>query len=104
MRKYRLVPDEGSDEKVIVLGNDKRGGLDSIIEDYVGEILKKTLGKKTSDEEFELKKRRKPRIFSLSDVTCWSFVLLATSPWTGLWVLKALESAKLEWAQVLLPK
>lgn len=101
--KFKIIPEEEQNTQTIVLktepGNSGMNGLDSIIGNWVSEQLRKSLDKKEEKKDDD---KKKPKTYTRSDVMCWSLLLMATSPWTGLWILHALDAAKSQWAQVLL--
>lgn len=102
--KFKIIPDEEANTQTILLKTDgghgnNLNGLDGIIGNWVSEQLRKSLEKKDEKKDDE---KRKPKTYTKSDVTCWSLILLMTAPWTGLWILHALDAAKSQWAQLLL--
>ncbi len=103
MTKFRIIPEEDQNTQTIVLKTDGGNGasFNDVVNSWLTEHLRKTLDKKDDKKDDE---KRKPKTYTRSDVTCWSLLLLASAPWTGLWILHALDSAKLQWAQLLLPK
>lgn len=100
MTKFRIIPDDDN-ERVLVMPNQPIQDPVSMLENYIlgAEKIKKLLKEEKKEKEDE---KKKPKMYTKSDVTCWSLILLATAPWTGLWILHALDAVKLQWAQVLL--
>lgn len=104
--RFKIIPEEETPTQTIVLkteGNQSHpqamSGLDTIIGNWVSEQLRKSLEKK--DEKEKKDDKPKAKSYSGSDVTCWSLLLLASAPWTGLWILRALDAVKLQWIDVL---
>lgn len=101
MTKWKMIPDEDSNERVFMMPNNTVQDPVSMLENYIigAEKIKRLLKEEKKDKEED---KKKPKTYTKSDVTCWSLLLLASAPWTGLWILHALDSAKAQWAQVLL--
>jgi hypothetical protein len=101
MKGFRILPDdEGHGNPNVIILKDERnggGGLEAVLSQWAGEELRKKLGK----EEKKSDDKPKTKTFTKSEVTCWSLMLLFTAPWTGLWVLNALDKVKADWLLML---
>ena len=102
--KFKIIPEEEANTQTIVLktdgGHSGMSGLDGIIGNWVSEQLRKSLDKSKDDKKEDDK--RKPKTYSRAELLCWSLLLMFSAPWTGLWILHALDNAKAQWASILL--
>lgn len=79
----------------------------TMLEGYIAgaDRLKKLLKEeKKEDKEDDKKKKKgwwKNYEFTSADVVCVSFFLLATSPWTGIFIAKQFLSIMSQWATII---
>ena len=101
--KFKIIPEDEPNTQTIVLKTDpgpsnSLNNLDGIIGNWVSEQLRKSLEKKEDKKE----DKPKAKTFTTSELLCWSFILMCSAPWTGQWIIHALDNAKIQWAQILL--
>lgn len=94
----------GEDERVIVLRDGGREGVQTVVDEFLTNLLREALGKKKrhDDDDDEKKiKRRWSKPVNKEVVACWTLLLMAASPWIGLKMLTMYASLLGQYAGIL---